>query len=66
MATALLTYPEAAERIHVSVSTARRLGRAGRLDEIRVSRGAVRVREDSVERLIQFGYDTGPSQAATS
>ena len=66
MATDLLTYSETADRIHVSVSTARRLGRAGRLDEVRVSPGAVRVRLASVERLLQHGYDGQPGGEASA
>jgi excisionase family DNA binding protein len=46
----LLDRGEAAERLHVSERTVRRLGAAGSLDEIRVSDRAVRVTEDSVER----------------
>lgn len=38
----LLKYPEVAFRLHVSESTARRLGRAGVLEEVRVSPGVVR------------------------
>ena len=54
--TALLTHREVAARLHVSLSTARRLGAAGQLEQVRVSPGAVRVREDSVQRLIINGY----------
>jgi excisionase family DNA binding protein len=46
----LIDRAEAAERLHVSERTVRRLGAAGRLDEIRVSDRAVRVTEDSLER----------------
>jgi excisionase family DNA binding protein len=53
----LLSYPEAALRLHVSVSTARRLGRRGVLDEVRVSDGVVRVREESVDELARRGLD---------
>lgn len=60
----LLSYPEVAERIHASESTARRLGRSGVLDEVRVSAGVVRVREDSVDRLLQHGYDVQAGDAA--
>jgi predicted site-specific integrase-resolvase len=60
----LLKYREAAERIHASESTARRLGRCGRLDERRISEGCVRVTEESVERLIESGYTTPEPQEA--
>jgi len=46
----LLDRAEVAARLHVSEMTVRRLGRAGHLDEIRVSDRAVRITEDSVER----------------
>jgi predicted site-specific integrase-resolvase len=46
----LLDRAEVAERLHVSEKTVRRLGAAGRLDEIRVSDRAVRVTEVSLER----------------
>ena len=58
----LLKYREVAGVLHVSESTARRLGRSGQLDEVRVSCGAVRVRADSVDRLIERGY-TAPEPA---
>jgi excisionase family DNA binding protein len=48
----LLDRAEAAERLHVSEMTVRRLGKAGHLDEIRVGERAVRITEDSVERHI--------------
>jgi excisionase family DNA binding protein len=46
----LLDRAETAERLHVSKMTVRRLGAAGRLDEIRVGERAVRITEQSVER----------------
>lgn len=52
MADVLLNRAEAAERLHVSEMTVRRLGRNGFLDEIRVGRRAVRVTEDSVLRHV--------------
>jgi excisionase family DNA binding protein len=63
-ATVLLSYPEAAERLHVSVSTARRLGRRGVLAEVRVSDGVVRVREESVDELARRGYVPGEGNDA--
>jgi len=56
MTTSLLTHREAAERLRVSLSTARRLGTAGQLDRVRISPGAVRIREESVRRLLEHGY----------
>jgi hypothetical protein len=52
----LLTYRETATRIHTSESTARRLGAAGALEQIRISRRVLRVREASVDRLLAHGY----------
>lgn len=46
----LLTRGEAAERLHVSEMTVRRLGRAGYLEEIRVGVRAVRITVSSIER----------------
>jgi excisionase family DNA binding protein len=48
----LLDRGEAAERLHVSQMTVRRLGAAGHLTEVRVGERAVRIDEDSVERHI--------------
>ena len=48
----LLDRAEAAERLHVSERTVRRLTAAGHLDEIRVSVRSPRIDEDSVERHI--------------
>ncbi len=52
MAGKLLQRGEAAERLHVSQMTVRRLALAGHLDEVRVGQRAIRVTEDSVERHI--------------
>jgi hypothetical protein len=52
----LLTRRQVADRIHASEATVRRLGRAGQLDEVRISPGVVRVRASSVDRLIERGY----------
>jgi predicted site-specific integrase-resolvase len=61
----LLKYREAAGALHVSESTARRLGRNGQLDEVRVSDGAVRVTADSIDRLIERGRTApAPQEAA--
>ena len=54
----LLDRTEAAERLHVSVMTVRRLGRDGSLDEVRVSKRAIRITEDSVVRHIAAGHLT--------
>jgi excisionase family DNA binding protein len=51
----LLDRGEAADRLHVSEMTVRRLGRAGHLEEIRVSKRAVRITEASVEAHIAGG-----------
>jgi excisionase family DNA binding protein len=48
----LLDRAEAAERLHVSERTVRRLTAAGHLTEVRVSLRAIRIDEDSVERHI--------------
>ena len=48
----LLDRGEAADRLHVSEMTVRRLGRSGDLEEIRVSERAVRITEASVEAHI--------------
>jgi predicted site-specific integrase-resolvase len=61
----LLKRREVAEQIHASEATVRRLGRAGQLDEVRISPGVVRVRASSVARLIANGYTApGPQEAA--
>ena len=46
----LLNRTEAAERMHVSKMTVRRLGAAGHLEEIRVGARAIRITEESVDR----------------
>ena len=51
----LLTRAEAAERLHVSVQTVRRLAESGHLAEVQVSARAVRVRAASVDRLVREG-----------
>ena len=51
----LLTRAEVADQLHVSERTVRRLGSAGRLDEIRVSDRAVRVTKESVKRHLAEG-----------
>ncbi len=51
----LLTRTEAAERLHVSIQTVRRLAESGHLAEVQVSARAVRVRAASVDRLICQG-----------
>jgi excisionase family DNA binding protein len=54
----LIRYAEAAERLCVSDPTARRLGAAGHLQQVRVSPGAVRVTLDSVERWLAEHTET--------
>lgn len=46
---------EVAERLHVSMSTVRRLGKSGDLVEVQIGKRAVRVEADSVDRLIRSG-----------
>ncbi len=48
----LLDRIEAAERLHVSEMTVRRLGKAGHLTEVRVGVRAIRITEESVEAHI--------------
>jgi excisionase family DNA binding protein len=48
----LLDRAEAAERLHISERTVRRLTAAGDLTEVRVSVRSPRIDEDSVERYI--------------
>jgi predicted site-specific integrase-resolvase len=48
----LIKYPDAAARLCVGESTARRLGAAGHLQQVRVSPGAVRVTLESLERYV--------------
>jgi len=60
----LLKRREVADRIHASEATVRRLGRAGQLDEVRISPGVVRVRASSVDRLIEHGYTAREPQEA--
>jgi predicted site-specific integrase-resolvase len=56
----LISHAEVAERCHVSESTSRRWGRRGLVEEVRLSEGVVRVREESVDQLTERGY--GPPQ----
>jgi predicted site-specific integrase-resolvase len=39
--------------MHVSVSTVRRLGRAGLIAEVQVSKGAIRIDAESVDAFIR-------------
>lgn len=48
----LLTREEAAERLNVSVSTLRRLGRSGAVDEIRISARLIRIDPASVDSYL--------------
>jgi excisionase family DNA binding protein len=63
----LLTRGEAAERLHVSQMTVRRLAMSGRLAEVRVGERAIRVTEASVEAHIaarRISRDSKGSDAA--
>jgi excisionase family DNA binding protein len=51
----LLTRAEAAGRLHISVQTIRRLAESGHLAEVQLSAHGVRIRADSVDRLIRDG-----------
>ncbi len=53
---------ETADVMHVSVSTVRRLARAGLITEIQVSAGAVRVEPGSVREYLASRRRTGESQ----
>ncbi|MGI8452142.1 MAG: helix-turn-helix domain-containing protein [Streptosporangiaceae bacterium] len=67
MADVLLDRAEAAERLHVSQMTVRRLGREGFLDEIRVSKRAVRITLESVDRHLasrRIAHSSGGASAA--
>jgi excisionase family DNA binding protein len=55
----LLTRVEAAERLHVSLSTVRRLGAAGVIAEVRVSDRLVRIDPVSVEAHIRARCRSG-------
>ena len=48
----LVSLPEAAEILAVSVKTVRRCIAAGELDAVRLGRRTIRVRVDSLERII--------------
>jgi len=61
----LLTYREVAERLYVSLSTAQRLGRSGRLDVIRLTSQTHRIRESSVKRLIEHASGAHQLQEAS-
>jgi excisionase family DNA binding protein len=49
----LLKRSETADLMHVSVSTVRRIARAGLITEVRVSKGAVRIDAESVDAFIR-------------
>jgi excisionase family DNA binding protein len=51
----LLRRGEAAERLAVSERTVRRWAAAGRLDERKIGPRAVRITEESVDRLVRAG-----------
>jgi excisionase family DNA binding protein len=46
---------DAAARLRISVKTVRRLVAAGHLDAVRVSPHGLRIRERSVDHLVQYG-----------
>lgn len=58
----LLTRGEAAERLHVSISTLRRMARAGAVDEIRVSARLIRIDPQSVDSYIASRRGATPAQ----
>jgi len=60
----LLTRDEAAERLHVSFSTVRRLAAEGKITEVQVGKRAVRVDGDSVEAHLRSGVRQGAPEAA--
>lgn len=49
----LVSLPEAAEILAVSVKTVRRYIAAGELDAVRLGRRTIRVRVDSLDRIIE-------------
>jgi excisionase family DNA binding protein len=51
----LLRREEVADRLHVSVTTVRRLGRSGALAEVRIGRRMIRIKAGSVDKLIEDG-----------
>lgn len=53
----LLTLPEAASRLRVSVATLRRWGRVGRLQMVRLPGGTLRVQPGEIERIERGGLD---------
>jgi excisionase family DNA binding protein len=53
----LLDRDEAAERLHVSLRTVRRYGRAKLIEERRIGPRLVKVTAESVEALIRAGKD---------
>jgi excisionase family DNA binding protein len=55
----LLTPAEAADRLHVSVSTFRRWRRSGLIPDIQLSQRTVRVDPAVIEEFIAAGYPRG-------
>jgi len=53
----LLTYAETSAKLRLSDSSVRRLSRFGVLEEVQVGPRAVRIRAESVDRLLAYGYD---------
>jgi excisionase family DNA binding protein len=60
----MLNRGEAAERLHVSQMTVRRLAMAGHLTKIRVGKRTIRVTEDSVEARIAARCVTRDSEGS--
>jgi excisionase family DNA binding protein len=61
----LLDRSEAAERLHVSEKTVRRLTAAGYLTEVRVSERSPRITEESIERHVRRATrPSGSTEAA--
>ena len=57
----LLTYRECAQRLHVSVSAVRRFGQTGRLEVLRLAPQTHRVRQSSLQQLIE---ESAPQRAS--
>jgi hypothetical protein len=62
----LIKPSDVATRIHMSEKTVRRLCASGELDSVRVSPRGLRIRESSVDRLIQSGIRSPGTQGAAA
>lgn len=58
----LVTVPVAAERLAVDRSTLYRLIRAGKIPVVRITDGAVRIREDDLAAYIESRRGVAPAQ----